>query len=212
MRDKLFNRCISSIYNANLNSSKINETILKQEGMSSSFQRHLLNNICDFDECQYLEVGSYLGSTICSAGFKNNGDFYGIENFSEFVTEADSTATHKRDHVREGLYQNIAALNQSNINVIEKSFFADKIDFEKKINVFFYDGIHRERAHFLNLSIAKHFLDEFVIYIVDDWFCDISFPKKNTFNAINSFKFEILFYSEILDRHGTGLFLLKNHK
>jgi len=212
MRDKLFNKCISSVHNANLNLSKLNEHVLKQEGMSSQFQRHLLNNVCDFDGCKYLEVGSYLGSTICSASFKNNGDFYGVENFSEFVTENDFTATHRKEHVRENLYKNISALNQPTVKILEKNFFTDKIELDKKINIFSYDGIHREQAHFLNLKIAKDFLDEYFIYIVDDWFCNVSFPKKNTFNAINSFNFEVLFYSELLDRTGTGLFLLKNYR
>ena len=212
MRDKLFNKCISSIHKANLEVSKLNSLVLKQEGMSSQFQRHLLNNVCDFNECVYLEIGSYLGSTLCSASFENTGSFYGVENFSEFVIENDRTATHKKQHVVDGLYKNINALNQTNINVLEKDFFAEKLNLDKKVNVFFYDGVHREKNHFLNLKIAKDFLDEYFIYIVDDWFCNVSFPKKNTFNAINSFNFEVLFYSELIDRTGTGFFLLKNYK
>src|SRR4051812_30601409 len=51
--------------------SRISPAALAIEGMSSPKVRHLLNNLCAFDACRYLEVGSYKGSTLCAAMSNN---------------------------------------------------------------------------------------------------------------------------------------------
>ena len=43
--------------------SKLPDEILAVEGYSSPLGRRLLNNLCDFDGCRYVEVGTWLTPT-----------------------------------------------------------------------------------------------------------------------------------------------------
>ena len=64
--------------------SKLPDDILAVEGYSSPLVRRLLNNLCDFDGCRYVEVGTWQGATALSASYLNRGSFKAIDNFSEF--------------------------------------------------------------------------------------------------------------------------------
>ncbi len=218
MKDFLINQCIDSIYNANREISKIDDKILEIEGMSTPKVRHLMNNICNFQDCNFLEVGTYMGSTLCSAAYKNNGSFIGIDNFSEFNTSVDRTSLHDKNKIKNSLYSNIEKTKQTNISFHESDFFTSQVPINSKINVFFYDGIHRYQNQYGNLKILKKSLDKYFIYLVDDYFCKVSEPKKASVSAINDFGFEVVFYCELqpneeskLNYHGgIGAFVLKN--
>jgi hypothetical protein len=64
--------------------SKLPDDILAVEGYSSPLVRRLLNNLCDFGGCRYVEVGTWQGATALSASYLNRGSFKAIDNFSEF--------------------------------------------------------------------------------------------------------------------------------
>ena len=51
--------------------SKLPDEILAVEGYSSFLVRRLLNNLCDFDGCRYVEVGTWQGATALSASYLN---------------------------------------------------------------------------------------------------------------------------------------------
>jgi hypothetical protein len=74
----------TAINNSQNNISKINQEILNLEGMSGSRTRHLYNNLCSIEDCRYLEIGTWKGSTVCSAMFGNNGNITCIDNWSQF--------------------------------------------------------------------------------------------------------------------------------
>ena len=219
MKDFLINQCIESVYNSDRNISKINNDILNIEGMSSPKVRHLMNNLCSFDNCRYLEVGSWMGSTLCSAAFKNKGSFIGVDNFTEFHSSVSSAYKNSQENIKNKLTANIDSLNQKNIYFQEKDFFNSKFETKEKINVFFYDGVHSQQSQYENLNIAKPFLDEYFIYLVDDFYCEVSLPKACSLAAINNFKFEVFFYCELpsnkkdepLYHGGVGMFVLKNY-
>jgi hypothetical protein len=219
MKDFLINQCAKSVYDSNRGISKIDNDILSINGMSTPKVRHLMNNICSFDECKFLEVGTYMGSTLCSAAFNNNGSFIGVDNFSEFHSVVNPSHVNSQDNTRANLKKNIDSLNQKNISFYEKDFFNIDLNIKEKINVFFYDGVHTIEHQYSNLKIAKTFLDEYVVYIVDDFFCKVSKPKQASITAINDFKFEVLFYcelpenknNELLYHGGLGVFVLKNY-
>ena len=56
------------------------------DGMSGIKTRHFYNNLANFPadlpSCNYLEIGTWAGSTLCSNMFKNNINVSAIDNFS----------------------------------------------------------------------------------------------------------------------------------
>ena len=63
---------------------KISNDILKMEGLSGRKYRSLINSLVDkVKNPSYLEIGSWLGSTACSAIFKNNLKITCIDNWSQ---------------------------------------------------------------------------------------------------------------------------------
>lgn len=53
--------------NAENKISKITEEIIKMEGMSGTKTRHFYNNLLNTEDARYLEIGSWKGSSVCSA-------------------------------------------------------------------------------------------------------------------------------------------------
>jgi len=136
--------------------------ILELQGMSSKKIRHLLNNICSFEECKYLEVGLWKGSTFISSLYKNPVQYViGIDNFSEFCLDP---ILHKK---------NLISLLDKYIDGYQFfDFDCFKIDlnlFKKKINVFFYDGNHDKSSQEKALTYYEGLFDDLVCVIVDDY-------------------------------------------
>ena len=64
--------------------SNITNEILAMEGMSGTKTRHFYNNLLNKDEARYLEIGTWKGSSVCSAMYKNHATVVCIDNWSEF--------------------------------------------------------------------------------------------------------------------------------
>jgi len=124
-------------------------------GTSSAKNRFLLNNMCSFANCNYLEVGSYQGSTLCSALYKNS-----IKALSIDIK------------VSEKLINNIKhyASSQSIVQIINSdSWRVDLKSITEKYNVYFYDGCHEEESHYKSLKYYYPILENTFIFIVDDY-------------------------------------------
>lgn len=143
--------------------SKLTDGVLALEGMSSPKVRHLLNNLCNFEGCNYLEIGSWKGSTVISAGFRNNGQFTAIESFRKRYGQETSP--------KGALLANKERFSRSAPFVF---YEADSWEFDvslisPRVNVYFYDGDHTPEGtgkaftHF-NAALA----DTFVL-VMDDW-------------------------------------------
>jgi len=70
--------------NAEINVSKITNDIISIDGMSGTKTRHFYNNLLNFEDARYLEIGTWKGSSVCSAMYKNNAKVVCIDNWSEF--------------------------------------------------------------------------------------------------------------------------------
>ena len=69
---------------------KISNDILKMDGLSGRKYRSLINSLVDkVKNPSYLEIGSWLGSTACSAIFKNNLAITCIDNWSQVFFEKE---------------------------------------------------------------------------------------------------------------------------
>mgnify|MGYP000886217178 CR=1 FL=1 len=81
---KLLEHTQTAIIDAENNTSKINSDILSIDGMTGVKTRHFYNNLLNIDDARYLEIGSWKGSSVCSAMYNNNAKIVCIDNWSQF--------------------------------------------------------------------------------------------------------------------------------
>ena len=158
-----------------------NETILTDEifaidGMSGRKGRILLNNLV-YDSSNYLEVGSWKGSTLCSALYKKNTNrSYSIDDYSQFGNPKDT------------LENNLKKFVNNYHTHIESDCF--NIDLEKHnikdIDIYFYDGGHLTDEQYKAVTYFINSMSNVFILIVDDWNgTGDTNVKKGTMDAIN---------------------------
>jgi hypothetical protein len=156
------------------------EYIEKLTGLSSPKVWHLLNNLCS-EADTYLEIGTYMGSSLMAALYGNSVSATAVDNFC------------MKPHTRGHFFNNTKHLQ---FTFIEQDCFTIKPNiFVKPIELYFFDGEHTYEAQYKALD---HFLsamkNEFV-YIVDDW---TNQPvKEGTFDAIQKNNIDVL---EMIER------------
>ena len=149
-----------SIDKANAGRSKITPGILAIDGMTGVATRHFYNNICNFTDARYLEIGSWKGSSICSAMCGNEIKCVCIDDWSQW-SDAKTRAEFLKNHA------GFRGINDARF--IEKTCWDVNLSEIGPFNVYLYDGRHtvedqrRALVHFLPC------LDEEFIFIVDDW-------------------------------------------
>lgn len=171
--NKLVEHVINSFEKSVKRESRINEDILAIEGMTGDVTRHFYNNICSLDGAAYLEVGSWKGSSICSAIYENNIQAVCIDNFSEFNDPS------KGNDPQTELYANVEKFKgKSNVKIVAGSFedcypqglfFGQSIEDGMPFNIFMYDGNHDEESQYRALTHFIEIMDDEFIFIVDDW-------------------------------------------
>lgn len=174
----------TAINNSQNNISKINQEILNLEGMSGSRTRHLYNNLCSIEDCRYLEIGIWKGSTVCSAMFGNNGNITCIDNWSQF-------SGPKNDFLNN--FNKFKGSNKANF--IEADCFNIDISKLPKYNIYLYDGDHSELSHYRALSYYYKCMDDIFIYICDDY--NWKQVRDGTQYAIKDLGLKVLFEQEI---------------
>ena len=149
------------------------ESLLDIEGMSGRKYRAFINQLVrNVHNARYLEIGSWAGSTLCSAIYVNDVEATAIDNWSEFGGPLDSFFRNLGDHVSA----------QTRVNVINADFRS--VDYGRigKFNIYLFDGPHGRDDHKDALLLARPALDPSVIFIVDDWnWADI---RTGTYEAI----------------------------
>ena len=139
---------------------KLPEAIVNLQGMSGKKYRYLINNLVQrTPDARYLEVGSWAGSTACSASFGNTLSITCIENWAAFYGP------------REYFIENIQSIltPQIDFTFIEKDFRA--VDYSQigQFNIYLYDGPHSETDQYDGVMIAQPALDDVFTLVVDDW-------------------------------------------
>lgn len=156
--------------------SKIpSEYISKLTGLASPRVWHLLNNLCS-DATNYLEIGTYMGSSLLAATYKNNVRATAIDNFC------------MKPHTRNHFFQNVKHLQ--NLNFIEGDCF--KLD-QSNIpvcDVYFYDGRHEYEDQYKALTHYIDYVKDEFIYICDDW--NMSDVGLATMEAIKDLRLEVI--------------------
>lgn len=211
--DQLINHANLSVENSNNNKSKLTPDILSMEGMSGNKTRHLYNNICSLNGANYLEIGTWKGSSFISAFYGNDINSIVIDNWTEFngpknefLSNVDNFCPGKK------------------FNFIEKDCFKVTDDEIKSvydsIDIYLYDGSHDYEAQRKAITYYKNLFSKYVIIIIDDFRGDWPNIKKGTYDGIEEsgliihHKIEIITYQESTGRseywNGFGLFVCEN--
>lgn len=184
----ILNHVVTCLRKAESNQSELTHEILTYKGMSGFKTRHFYNNICSLPGCRYLEIGTYHGSSSISALYKNQVDAVFIDNWSLF------------DGNKSIFDEAIEKYNTgSKIEVIDNDCW--KVDtttatFEKKFNVYLYDGGHEYQDHYKAISQFHNTLEENCIVLIDDW--NWEDVRKGTLDAIKDLGLKVKFKHEIL--------------
>ncbi len=131
------------------------------DGMSGKKYRYFINTlVASLDDPRYLEVGSWMGSTLCSAIHGNKVKAVAIDNWSEFGGP------------KEGFLKNVERFTtpEAHVTFVEADFRT--IDFSRLpglFNVYLFDGPHDAIDQYKGLSMALPCLDNRFVFIVDDW-------------------------------------------
>jgi hypothetical protein len=142
--------------------SRLGPDALAMEGLSSPAVRHLLNNLCAAADVNYLEVGTYKGSTLVAASFGNPGRFTAVDDFSEF------------GHM--GVREDFAAVRERFARACRFTFHeadcwtaALRRRLPREVNVYFYDGGHRFEDQYRAFTHFHPVFADTFIAVVDDW-------------------------------------------
>jgi hypothetical protein len=170
--------------------TKLSEQVLNMPGMSGKKYRTLINRLIEkTSDARYLEIGSWKGSTACSAMYGNTVNLICIDNF----TFTDSNGGFHIDELVDNI--NNVITDDIEVNIFDIDF--RKVDYSAigKFNVYFYDGPHDEKDQYDGVVLVQPALDDTFTLIVDDW--NGPEVQRGTFNAIKNLNLEILCSIEI---------------
>jgi hypothetical protein len=170
--------------NAEKKISKITNDIIIMEGMSGTKTRHFYNNLLNIEDARYLEIGTWKGSSVCSAMCGNNAKVTCIDNWSEFGGPKDEFLVN---------FEKFKGENDANF--IEDDCYKVDVSSLSKFNIYMYDGNHSNESHYKALLHYYNCLDDIFIFIVDDWnWIDV---RDGTMNSIRKLNLKILYEKEI---------------
>jgi hypothetical protein len=169
--------------------SKLPPEVLAIPGMSGGKYRRFINNLIGMIPApRYLEVGSWAGSTLCSAVYGNDVDALAVDNWSQFGGPSDKFFGHLSQFK-----------GTARVSFLEKDF--RKVDYVSMgasfggFNVYLFDGPHSYEDQYDGLMVAQSALESCYVQIVDDW----NWPavRNGTMTAIADLNLQIEFMAEI---------------
>jgi hypothetical protein len=174
----------TAFQNAENNVSKITDYIINMDGMSGTKTRHFYNNLLDTEDARYLEIGTWKGSSVCSAMCNNKASVVCIDNWSEFGgPKSDFLINFEKFK------------GENDATFIESDCYKVDVSTLPKFNIYMYDGNHTNESHYNALSYYYDCLDDVFIFIVDDWnWKDV---RDGTINAIQNLNLKVLYENEI---------------
>jgi hypothetical protein len=182
---KLIQHVVGALANALENKSKITPDILNLEGMSGSKTRHFYNNLVNTEDARYLEIGTFMGSTVCAAMYENDATVVCVDNWSEFQGQLDVFLTNFNKFK-----------GRNNAKFIEKDCFTLDLSTLPKFNIYMYDGNHSDWSHYQALKYFLPCLDDSFIFVVDDW--NWKGVRESTYKAINDLKITVNYEKTII--------------
>lgn len=143
--------------------TRLSPEVLAMPGMSGRKYRSFVNSLVSLIvEPRYLEVGSWAGSTLCSAILGNSAEAVAVDNWSQFGGPAGS------------FFQNLAhCKGTARVSFLEQDF--RRLDFEAlrsiygPYNIYLFDGPHAFEDQYDGIIRAQPALQSRYVQIVDDW-------------------------------------------
>ena len=174
----------NSFQNAENNISKITNDIIYMDGMSGTKTRHFYNNLLNSHDARYLEIGTWKGSSVCSAMCNNKAKVICIDNWSEFGGPKSEFLVN---------FEKFKGKNDATF--IENDCYKVDVSVLPKFNIYMYDGNHSNDSHYMALLHYYDCLDDVFIFIVDDWNWDD--VRDGTYKSIQQLQLKILYEKEI---------------
>lgn len=162
--------------------TQVDDKILSIKGFSGKEYKNFSNRLLSMPIVKnYLEIGVWYGSTAI-AGLKGNThklNYWVVDNFSQFGSPKQDFLNNWNENI--GGTPNLIDEDCFQINLTQKGI--------KDIDVYFYDGDHEEKDHYLALQYYYPSMADTFIYLVDDW----CWPKvqMGTFRAIRELNLKI---------------------
>ncbi|AGE59704.1 hypothetical protein ATCVTN60342_267R [Acanthocystis turfacea Chlorella virus TN603.4.2] len=151
--------------------SKCTPEILKLDGMSGALTRAFYNNLLNFEDARYLEIGTWKGGTTCAALCGNKASVAVIDNWSEFGGP--------KDECIENITREVGS---NNVMVVDNDSFTVDLSVLAKYNIYLYDGCHKRESHEKALTYYQDVLDDVFIFVCDDWNWEC--VRDGTYDAI----------------------------
>lgn len=170
--------------NAEKGVSKITQDIVDMEGMSGSKTRHFYNNLLNRPGCRYLEIGTWKGSSVCSAMCGNQAKVICIDNWSQFGGPKDEFLVNFEKH---------KGVNDATF--MEQDCYTVNADALPKFNIYMYDGEHSWDNHYNALNHYYRCMDDTFVFIVDDW--NWAHIRDATFQSFRVLNLNVLYSREI---------------
>ena len=180
LESKYVSHAKKCVENAEARISKLSQEILDMDGLSGYSTRHLYNNLLDIEDARYLEIGTWKGSSVCSAMFGHSAKVVCIDNWSELGAPKSEFLVN---------FDKFKGANDATF--MECDCFTLDVSTLPKFNLYMYDGNHEEACHYKAIDHYYDCLDDVFIFVVDDW--NWNFVRKGTMDAIRDRKLEILY-------------------
>lgn len=174
----------AAFQNAENNISKITNDIINMEGMSGIKTRHFYNNLLNTEDARYLEIGTWKGSSVCSAMCQNKARVVCIDNWSEFGGPKAEFLVN---------FEKFKGENEATF--IENDCYKVDVSTLPKFNIYMYDGNHTVDSHYNALLHYYKCLDDIFIFIVDDWNCEE--VRDGTTDSIQQLGLKVLYEKKI---------------
>lgn len=169
-------------------SHNLPEWIVEMEGMSGRKYRYFINNLINqISDARYLEIGSWAGSTACSAIYGNALTATCVDDWSLFGGPKDKFLANVENAKGVGCNFRFMESDFRKINWSEKALNA---------NVYLFDGPHEEQDQYDGITLVVPSLSDEFILIVDDY--NWINVQKGTSRAINDLDMSIKFSIKVL--------------
>ncbi len=163
-KDPLFKKIEISLKKALSCETKLRNDIIKMSGLSGRKFRVMLNHLIDkIQNPKYLEIGSWLGSTACSACFNNKLKITCIDDWSQNFNKNLIPKNEFKKNIKKVITDDIQ------LNLIQQNFREINFSSIGRFNIYLYDAGHTYNDHFDAIDVVLPALTKKFILIVDDW-------------------------------------------